>query len=95
MPLQESIDMFAPLVDEGWCCCGAQGRGDVEIAWAHTDGYGYVTLHLMPHDHGAWVILSSGVGEHRRRANVATIHTIEEAREIHRLLSSFAYPEVA
>lgn len=76
------------LEAEGWSPSDKM-RPMWEIAWSHTDGYDFVTMRVVPHHFGVWVVL---MGTHGRPAlNLCTLYTLSQIREVCRVLRATDY----
>lgn len=53
----------------------ARGDGAYELAYAHSSGFGYVTLRFWPHDYGWDVIVASG---DRQAVSLGTCRTLAQ-----------------
>lgn len=72
--------------------------GCLEIAWAHSSGYGYITLRLFPlarhaDDRGCEVIVETGHGDGSHGVNLGACETLAAVREVYSVLAGLAWRE--
>ena len=59
------------------------------VAYAHSNGHGHVTLRFWPHAYGWDAIVADGYGPARRNVSLGTCQTIEQMQAVLDLLHRF------